>query len=191
MIILISGKQGSGKTTQSQLLKEKLEKMGHSVSTLKFASVLYEMHDSVRAILKKNGVINYDYKKKDGYLLQLLGKEWGRDTIDEDVWADCMTVKAEKCESAFLIIDDMRFRNEFDGINGGVNDECFTIRLECSAVVRKKRVSMWRETENHLSETDLDIYVQKGKFDLRMCTETVTADVVSDTILKEIQKRCT
>jgi len=87
--VLISGKMGSGKTTIGNALMEKYHKSkGFSCENPFFASTIYEMHDQCLRVLKERG-IRRDIKK-DGRLLQLLGTEWGRETIDDNVWVDCL-----------------------------------------------------------------------------------------------------
>ena len=79
-----------------------------------------------------------------------------------------------------IIIDDARFKNEIDGF-----PEAFKIRLRCSRDVRKERADAWRDTEDHISETDLDEYDQMPeKFNLILNTGGTTKDqTLSDAIL--------
>ena len=80
-------------------------------------------------------------------------------------------------ERSVVLIDDMRFPNEFDAFMGsGV----LRIRLECDEEVRKERCSMWRENTQHPSEISLDDKLES--FDLIVRTEKdpegVTAKIV-------------
>lgn len=52
-MILISGKQGSGKTALANLLKEKLVSTNSAAEIINFADTIYEMHDAVREILHR------------------------------------------------------------------------------------------------------------------------------------------
>lgn len=176
-IVLVSGKQGSGKTTTcDQLAKEWHERFGYDVEHLTFASTIYAMHDSIRAILTKNGInIPDEVKVKDGPLLQWLGTEWGRSTIGENVWVDCLKgqinnlidlhVKRGDRKLLFLV-SDCRFPNEFDSLPAALR-----VRLECPKEIRKKRCSMWRENDTHPSEIALDGYVKNNMFDLVVHTD--------------------
>jgi hypothetical protein len=190
-VIVISGKQGSGKTTLSEALSNKLRHKGWSVAHLKFAGPLYQMHDLCLGILKEGG-IERDIVK-DGPLLQMLGTEWGRKTIDENIWvklaqADiAQTVrKAEELgyEKLCILIDDCRFKNELEGL-----PEALRVRLECAPSVRKERCEAWRDNENHPSEIDLDDLVHKpGAFDVIFNTGTQTVEHCSTMIAAQLDK---
>ncbi|NDC22620.1 MAG: hypothetical protein EBZ49_00595 [Proteobacteria bacterium] len=156
MLIMLSGKQGSGKTTASNLLEKKLTKNGFIVKKYKFAQPLYEMHDGVIAVLEKYGIVRNIVK--DGPLLQMLGTEYGRNTIDKDIWVKCAQNWYAQNKKDVCIIDDLRFKNEFMAF-----PEAFTVRLECNTDIRMARCSNWRENDKHPSEIDLDDWVIKFK----------------------------
>ena len=166
-IIMISGKQGSGKTSicnQLLLMAARKNLTGHHMI---FADTIYLIHDYARELLRFRGVPRPD---KDGKLLQLLGTEWGRTLIGEDVWIDCLrgainNIAPVPKDSHLFVISDCRFRNEFDGV------DAFKVRLEASEEVRKARTHGWRDTTTHISETDLDAYAAEGKFDLVINTD--------------------
>jgi hypothetical protein len=172
-IILLSGKQGSGKTTLMEGLSDKAQSAGWKVEKLIFADTIYRIHDFALALLEERG-IKRDIKK-DGRLLQLLGTEWGRNTIENDIWVKALQgqiqniINLENSSDRLFIVSDCRFRNEFDGVPGA-----FKVRLECDRDIRKERCSQWREDENHISETDLDKYSEEGKFDCYVNTESLT-----------------
>lgn len=175
MIILISGKQGSGKTSLSESLMTRLE----SVAGTKFAQVLYEMHYAVLKIANRCG---FDIKL-DKRLLQILGTEWARG-IDQNFWVKCAIKEVEKFYAEgfkLVIIDDCRFKNEFE-LEGAIK-----IRLECPAEVRKERCSQWRDNENHQSEIDLDDWVDR--FDLVINTEHTTKEETLNLALGYIHER--
>jgi predicted AAA+ superfamily ATPase len=168
-IILLSGKQGAGKSTLQQAIikewhHEKYRGEGHRAYAVNFADIIYEMHDSVLGILH-----NYWPKRdiaKDGPLLQLLGTEWGRRTIDENIWVKCLRRKIEKqhelnkFKSPLFVVGDCRFPNEFDEF-----PDALRVRVHAPEIVRKARCSMWRNNSEHESETALDQYMLDGKFD--------------------------
>lgn len=167
-IVMISGKQGAGKTTISNALREKLSNKNEPCVQLKFADVLYEMHDEVLKVLYRY----WDQRaiKKDGDLLQLLGTEWGRKTIDENIWVKILQRRVHVHQSQppwpNIIIDDCRFPNEFDAF-----PDALRIRLRAEEGARKKRCEMWRENTNHPSEIALDQYAVSGRFDLYLNTD--------------------
>ena len=98
-IVVISGKMGAGKSTLSKVLKFSVPEK-YLVIEVKFAGVLYEMHDAVLKILSK-----YNIERnivKDGTLLQLLGTEWGRNTIDQNIWVNTTKNKIKTLAEASL-----------------------------------------------------------------------------------------
>lgn len=171
-IVMISGKQGSGKTTLQTRLRCHYEALGQKVAVVNFADILYEMHEAVLGILNK-----YWPKRdivKDGPLLQVLGTEWGRKTIDENVWVKCLQIKLKSLEATghhLALIGDCRFENEFDGF-----PEALRVRLECPEDVRWWRCSMWRENTGHASEVGLDRYAEENRFDVYIPTDRVTEE---------------
>lgn len=191
-IIIISGKQGSGKSTLQKALASEWQKRmkGGRAITVNFADIIYEMHDSVIGILER-----YWPKRdivKDGPLLQLLGTEWGRNTIDKDIWVKCLLAKIRilerqnsHYENLIFIVGDCRFKNEFD-----LFSEALRIRLAAPLEIRKQRVSMWRDNDAHPSEIDLDSYSTDGKFDLILNTfgETINTQEHIELIMAQLQK---
>lgn len=154
MVLLISGKMGSGKTTLAEAVREEwLKKKRRAVCLVNFADALYDMHNYCRDYLLENGI---ETEKKDRKLLQWLGTEWGR-AKSENIWVDIVRNKIEKLKSVspvtpLFIIGDCRFPNELAGFPGAV-----TVRLNCPREVRKMRCSRWSDSgEAHLSETALD-----------------------------------
>lgn len=167
-IISISGKQGSGKTTlQNDLIRVLHSRKGTRCHVVNFADPLYKMHNYCLGVLKTLG-IERDIVK-DGPLLQLLGTEWGRKTVSENIWVDALHGQIKSIldregrgnEKNVFIIGDCRFPNEFHALS-----DALRIRLECEREVRKARCSMWRENDQHPSEVGLDEYAEQGKFDL-------------------------
>lgn len=165
-IFTISGKQGSGKSELAKRLKSKfIEKLAIESITLKFADPLYEMQDAIHKILD-----NYEIHrpKKDGYLLQWLGTQYGRMHIDQDIWVNILKTRLGNIpKDVPIMIDDCRFENEFDVLKE-VN--CLMIRLECPEYLRKQRAESWRTDTEHASEVGLDRYVKMNKFDVVLDT---------------------
>ena len=178
-VILISAKQGAGKSTLASRLAEHL---GGTI--MKFAEPLYFMHDGLLPYIKKMG-LRPDDMKKDGELLQMLG-EYGR-RIHKDVWAQILhrRIAQERAASpdTWFIIDDCRFENEFDAFPDAIK-----IRLTASEATRKARCSYWREDTSHPSEIGLDAYAGMAKFNIAINTDfhpkEETFKVVIDTLKK-------
>lgn len=190
MNILISGAQGSGKTALSKGLQGTYANM----KCIKFADVLYEMHDKVLEIYNKNKPETYNNITLAKVIMQFIGTEWGRSLSDKDgvignIWIDIVKEKIRRNKSElyyFTVIDDLRFKNEFDLVDG------VKIRLECPEEIRKNRCSDWRNNTGHASEIDLDEYVSDGKFDLvintAIRTEEETLQIVKEYIDAHITK---
>lgn len=179
-VIVISGKQGSGKTTLLKEIQRVLQvRKGFRVITLNFADPLYRMHDFCRGVVRSAGVPVPHEGTKDGPLLQMLGTEWGRNTVDVNVWVKVAqgTIsqhterlgKSNPPEHLVFLIGDCRFENELEAF-----PEALRIRLVADREQRKARCSMWRDNENHPSEIGLD-HVPIRSFDLAF-------DTVLDTV---------
>lgn len=203
IIIGISGKKGSGKTTVSESIKEFFPSDEYEVVELKFAAVLYEIHDKLRNIMRSYGVdVN---GSKDRVLLQWIGTEWGRESFYEDVWVDIVSNKIGSLEKIgnkekVYVLDDLRFPNEFKMLQ---NMGAVTIRLECPANVRASRAESYQgitsrpegflqnlifflsggtypKAKEHISETALDHMVDD--FDFAVNTDRLNVTQVKKSI---------
>lgn len=181
IVVMISGKQGSGKTSLSKAILPALMQQGLAAVALKFADPLYLMHDAVYGVLAQFGIPKP--ATKDGDLLQLLGTEWGKSKFGEAVWANLLknrvSILQEQIEKAtpdypyerVYVVDDLRFPIEFDAY-----PEAIKIRLECDRDLRKARAEYWREKEFHRSEVELDSYSAGNAFDLVIDTGVHNAE---------------
>lgn len=170
-IILISGQQGAGKTTLAERLWDHFwdEKAKKGAVRLKFADPLYAMQEAINDIMRDHKV---SMPEKDGTLLQLLGTEWGRKVKGDDIWVKILKRQVERYElqgAGLFIIDDCRFKNEFDAF-----PDALRIRLKASEEVRKTRTHSWRENTGHASEVNLDDI--ESQFELVIDTGTSTKD---------------
>jgi hypothetical protein len=194
-IILISGKQGSGKTTLSSRLRERLTTWGNPVSSMKFAEPLYRMHKEIRSILQEWRADTLPATEIDGPLLQVLGTEWGRKTRGEDFWANLARRRVEnfhaalqqenvsRFDFAFYIFDDCRFENELHIFKGL---PYITIRLNADENIRKTRAEKWRPNTDHPSEVGLD---HVSEWNLQFNTNQTPADEVLETTVAYIAAR--
>jgi len=180
LIVMLSGKQGSGKTTTAEALKEHWQSQGIPVLNYKFAQPLYEMHNVIYMVAKDYG-IEPPPAGVDKDLLQVLGTEWGRNKRGKNIWVRCAQRKIDKMTEQMraagqfhiVIIDDLRFKNELSDMG-----EAVKVRIECPRDVRFKRCSTWRDNETHASETDLDDSIDKFDFIVRsdlMSTENIVS----------------
>lgn len=122
-LIAFTGSMGSGKTTAIQHLKDThLEK---KIESIKFAGPLYDMQEYIyrRIELVYRRPQNF---VKDRKLLQWLGTEWGRETINTNIWTDLWKAEvayiAENYPHVIAVCDDCRFDNEAELVKsmGGV-----------------------------------------------------------------------
>lgn len=195
-VVLISGKQGSGKSSLADNLRTAIYQRkikGLFPHRLNFADVIYEMHDSILGLMKFHGV-KLPHEEKDGDLLQLLGTDWGRNKIGPDVWVQVAQSKVKKIiemrnyESAkhVFIFGDCRFENEVKSFQNAL-----TVRLACPVKERKARVSMWRENQMHASEISLDAFALSGQFDFNFVTASGFDSIehCTELLIAEILKR--
>jgi hypothetical protein len=181
-IILISGKQGSGKSS----LLDGLLAARTGVMPLKFADPLYDLHNALLPLLVKYGLRESLDRAKDGELLQVIGTEYGRKKYGPNVWVDIAkrTIAANESRFAYCVIDDCRFRSEF-----GAFPNALKVRLECDMETRKARCSYWRNNDTHPSETDLDSYAEQSVFDLTLNTSLLTKSQTLAKVMQAIDKK--
>lgn len=179
MIVLVSGKQGSGKTT----LTAQFSSMD-LCPVFKFADPLYEMHNAMWDVMDRYGVLVRE--DKSGDVLQALGDLMRK--RDPMVFVKCALTKATRLEAIhqYVFNDDTRFVNEFNAF-----PEALKIRLECDRDARKARAVSWRTDENHKSEIELDEYAAQGKFDLYIDTNFTTPEQIRNMVADRMEGRST
>lgn len=180
-VYMIHGKQGSGKSTLAEALHKKLLRIRPS-RRMRFASVLYEMHDAVLTIARNSGI---KVKDIDADLLQILGTEWGRSKLGEDVWVGALYHNAMKFfevnRDSAIVIEDCRFENELNTFSG-LSVDVVKVKLIAPEELRKQRCGpKWRENTEHPSETGLD-HVEDWNWMFN--TDMILPDDIADMILQ-------
>ena len=147
-LIALTGAKGVGKSTYGKFLA------GENGVVLSFATPIKQM---LRTLVGNEYVFG-DKKNEETHLgvtgrvlLQTLGTEWGRETIDQDIWVKSMRhtlTDAMFEEYRPVIIDDLRFENEAKMVRE-LNGEIWHI----------ERKNFKPANDNHISEagvTDVD-----------------------------------
>ncbi len=167
VIIGISGKIGSGKSTAARYL---IDNMPHLHFEEKFFAYNVKLIASIISGLPMSEMLSQDGKNRElplyggitvGRLQQVIGTNLFRDHFDDMVWVKSLFAPYDPALHNW-IVSDVRFKNEADYVKsqGGI-----LVRLEGDpAGVRAKST----RDMNHPSETDLDDY---KKFDIIVDTE--------------------
>ena len=142
----------SGKTTVAKFLQER------GYTRLPFAQPMRDMLSSMLSDLgySEERIAHHLYADKEAvlpelgvsarHLLRTLGTEWGRECVSPTVWLDVWLAKARR--KSFVVVDDVRFKNEAD-----------LIYLLGGEVWRITRPGVVRTTE-HASEGGLDTWTR-------------------------------
>lgn len=209
-IVLISGKQGSGKTTlQRAIFNEwcKGRANGFHAFEMNFAEPLKYLCRKFEAEALSTFGIQGLPNGEDKTLQQLIGTEWGRLSRHPDIWVDALKVAvknrrtdlledmregyADPVKHLLFIIGDCRFENEFKAFPNEDISRALKIRLRCSEEIRKLRCPNWRTNTLHESEVGLDHFDDEGLFDMYFDTSEVDpaeiAKCVVDRLLSHAQ----
>jgi len=120
-------------------------------------------------------------------LLRMIGSDWGRNCISSDIWVKTLlsdiSHREVRGKANFIIIDDLRFENEFNMKVDGV--KIIKIRLTSSEECRKARCSAWSD-QPHDSEGGLDS-IDDSKFHMVIDAETNSASQVLAHVLAYVR----
>ena len=150
-IIGISGKKGSGKDTFAKFLKNQLELV--TCKSVKIDSFAANLKYCCALISGQPDYLfsNQDMKDKKAGFLNITNRELMQKfgdltrSLDKDIWIKSLFNKYLDNPPEYLIVSDVRFKNEAAHINklGGI-----LIRIESDRV----------KEDYHISETELDNY---------------------------------
>jgi len=162
-IIAFTGPMGAGKSEAIKTLKAQVDS---PVMLVKFAQPLYDIQEFIYDRVKPVHVRDASFIK-DRFLLQWLGTEWGRNTIDQDLWVKLWVAAVQKTASenpgAIIVCDDCRFDNEAEVVKsvGGVI-------VKISTAKNGERIDTSRAT--HASENGISLkyvdYVVENNYTL-------------------------
>lgn len=187
LVALCSPVMGSGKSEVAKVFIEQ----GYVL--VKFAHPLKEM---VRALFRSIGVpenviermVEGDLKEEviedlgvtPRFLMQTLGTEWGRQTVNENLWTTLFSVRVRNllARGKNVICDDMRFSNEVE-----------TVKALGGTSVRVVRPSTYvdqvhRNGGYHASEGELDFHTTDF-----LITNSGTLDDLRENVLALIRDR--
>lgn len=173
MIILISGKAGSGK---SRIASELCDRLPNTI-IVKFAEPLYSAHNTLLELLRRDG-INIPQNLIHRPILVALG-QLGRE-INPNTWVDIAKKKIYTHEGN-SIVDDLRFPNELNAF-----PDAFKIRLEASQECRDKRAGKPIKHDD-VTETGLD-HIPMDCWDVVLNTEQCTIKDNVTHVLKTLEK---
>jgi hypothetical protein len=120
MLIGLSGKAGCGKSTVAKYLVEE-----YGFTEVSFAAILKDMlavagfPEPADRADKEKIIEGFDFSWR--HAAQTLGTEWGRETLDQNIWVKLTMMKLE--EGKDYVFADCRFDNESAAIEhkGGIN----------------------------------------------------------------------
>jgi hypothetical protein len=164
MIIAISGKKGSGKSTCSELFLQEGFYLDSFANTVKdVASLIFNFpRERLEGISESDrtwretpdkdfsALLGRSFRPRDA--LTLIGTEFGRDLIHPNIWIKTLIDRYKIRQNANLVITDLRFENEFVEIK---KLNAITIRINRNNIPKSE----------HISETALDQKDSEGEFD--------------------------
>lgn len=153
MIIGFSAGMGAGKTTAIECVQFLLKDTKQKIAVVKFAQPLYDMQEFIYRRISSVHERPADFVK-DRKLLQWLGTDWGRDSINQNLWVNIWKAEAlaKQKEGYLVLCDDVRFDNEavelikLDGIVVKIN-----------ADFAKERITTANGLKNHASEAGISL----------------------------------
>lgn len=131
----------------------------------------YSYDDAVTLVTTQEGKstsLGFPLNTTPRRLLQTLGTEWGRDTVHEDFWINL----ARKRVLNFLnngesvVIDDMRFPNEYHAVATGFETSSGHVAGERVCIIRPSKednTASAHASEGALNDFGFDVVIQNNK----------------------------
>jgi len=159
MIIGISGKRGSGKSTLCKLLIEKLAAKGIIAEKKSFAGKLKEITAIISGLdlelmytQEGKNIMVPSFGLTVGQMQQKIGTEVMRDNFDKDVWVKAL-LNSYTYKKDVWIIEDVRFENEAEAIRKMPQNVIFRLNGDPAGINKNSTRDL-----SHPSETSLDDY---------------------------------
>ena len=181
LIIALSGKKGSGKSTVSRFLVQQ-----HGFKWLSYAA-------PGRQMLKALGLGDVDFLPENKeepiawlsgvrevtprYLMQTLLSAWGREQVHPDLWAFVVGQKILKCEGD-VVIDDLRFNNEAELLLHTFGKEQVRIIKLVRPGLRSNHLSQ-HVSENGVNDALIHNTIVNDTTPARLCTKVLDALQIS------------
>jgi hypothetical protein len=123
-LVAFTGLKGSGKDTAATILKAagyQEIKFAGGLKAMMRAFLYYQNVDSVTVERMVEGDLKEvpsDYLSgvTPRYFMQMLGTDFGRKLIHEDIWVNALVNKVEQGDYEKVVVTDLRFPNESDAI---------------------------------------------------------------------------
>lgn len=148
MIIGITGKKGHGKDTVGEFLRKHGFELTAYANPIKEA-VMVALSMTIEQVcgpIEVKEAVDERYGITPRHAMQTLGTEWGRDSINKDVWALAAHARIDDAAAEYWAITDVRFLNEA------------SILRERGGIILKvvRPDTSTGQFEEHSSETELD-----------------------------------
>ena len=141
--LAFAGLMRSGKDTAANYMVEK-----YGATNMKFADPLY---DILHYAQDRCGLA----KVKDRKFLQWIGTEWGRETINQNIWVDQLFKDAARISTP-IVVSDARFTNEFRSLQAAGFK---VVKIDRDPVARLgHEPNATEEAQAHASEKDVHTY---------------------------------
>lgn len=154
----MTGPKGVGKSTLAAMMSEN-EAIPNPIEILSFATPLKRMAASILPPEAFTPEGKEDPKfgicgKTPRHILQTLGTDWGRMMVGSNIWVEAMRNRILASDAPVVIIDDLRFENEWALVKelGGI-----VIRLERKGIAYTGEHASEQPIPPHMIDCVLDL----------------------------------